>query len=472
MSFIDERKALTREKRLSALSHYDGSFQNLADEVQGAEIKQRIRTLSQSTYDEILYALQTLSGIEETAIIVHGAIGCAASILRQNQLGQVHWYSTNLNERDTILGGDEKLRKAVLRAYEEVHAKVIFIVGTPVVAINNDDVNSVILELEEEICAKIISIATDGFKTKAPATGYDIVLHSLLRYVVDRGAINNAEKEDFINVVTLSENKENVAAIVKILRDLEIPFQLLPQYADVRNIERAGKARATITLNPDEGGYFAKELEEVFGVRYIRTSVPIGLRGTRHLILKLARELGMEQRAKRYIEAQEGQAEKLLHRKPLDGKSVFLDIDLANAIHFTDLIEKLGGEVYELGVPYIDLENRENLSKLTTLGNAVPVVVANGQLFEKANILHKKQPDYYISLKGQVGFAAEEGSIPVSIRNAGYIGYEGIAKFVNILERAKEGTGVYDFRANKQDPLYKTSWLNKSSNWYVKQEVK
>ncbi len=472
MSFIDERKALTREKRLSTLSNFDSSLSALTDEVQGTEIKQRIRTLTQSTYDEILYALQALSGIEQTAIVVHGVIGCAASELYQDQKKKVQWYSTNLNERDTILGGDEKLRKAVIRAYEETHAKVIFIVGTPVVAINNDDVNSVILELEEEISAKIISVTTDGFKSKAPVTGYDIVLHSLLRYVVDRGDGVNSEKQDFINVVTLSENSENVASIVKILRDLEIPFHLLPQFAKIEDIEQAGRARVTITLNPDEGGYFAKELEEVFGVKYVKTSVPVGIRGTRHLIQKLAKELGIEEKAQRYIEQQEEEAENRIHKKPLDGRSVFLDIDLASAIHFTDLVEKLGGEVYGLGIPYIDLENRADLAKLDSVAKTIPVVIANGQYYEKANVLTKKPIDYYISFSDRVAFAAEQGSIPVSLKNTGYLGYEGLFQLVRRLERSEKGQGIYELRNTTQNSLYKATWLKKSSNWYVKQEVK
>ena len=470
MSFIDERKALTREKRLSTLSNYDGSLKSLEDEIGGADIKQKIRTLTQSAYDEILYALQTLSTMEDTAIIVHGVIGCAASVLFHNRNRRVHWYSTNLNERDTILGGDEKLRNTVIRAYEETNAKLIFIVGTPVVAINNDDVNSVILELEDEIDAKIISVTTDGFKTKTPVTGYDIVLHGLLRHVVDRRAINMQEKKDFVNVVSLSENRENIAAIVAILRDLGIEYQLLPQYADVRAIERAGEARATITLDPDEGGYFAEELEEVFGVKYIKTSVPVGLRGTRHLILKLAGELGIEERAKQYIEKQEEKAQSILHRKPLNGKSVFLDINLASAIHFTDLIEKLGGEVSGLTIPYVDLKNRENFKKLSSINNAVPVVIANGQIFEKANILSKKRPDYYIGSGSQVGFAAGEESTAVSLKNAGYLGYSGLYSFADLIVRA--GTVKNSHIQKSAASVYKESWMKKSSNWYVKQEVK
>lgn len=472
MSFIEERKALTREKRLSTLSHFDGTLETLSDEVQGAEIKQRIRTFTQSTYDEIIYAIRVLSKVNDIAVIVHGAAGCAASGIYYNQFQNIHWYSTNLNERDTILGGDEKLRKAVIRAKEEYNVKVIFIIGTPVVAINNDDVNSIILELEDELDVKLISIYTDGFKTKAPVSGYDIVLHSLLRYVVDRNAIEDKEKDDFINVVSVSENRENIASIVRILRDLDIPFQLLPQYSEIEQIARAGRAKATITLNPDEGGYFAEELEEVFGVPYIKTSVPIGPRGTRHLIQKLAKELGIIEKAQKYIEEQGEIVDKLLHTKPLDGKSVFIDIDLAAAIHFTDLIEKLGGNVSGIAVPHVDINNRKNLNKLNSLSKVTNFIVANGQPYEKANILTKKPADFYISFGDQVAFSAEQGSIPISLKNVGILGYEGLRQFVKQINHAKASQDIYHLQNSDDTKLYKASWLRKSSNWYVKQEVK
>ena len=107
MSFIDERKALTREKRISTLSHYNGTLETLADEVKGAEIKQRIRTFSQASEDEVLNALRVLTKIEKVAVIVHGGAGCAASGIYFNEEKNNSWYTTGLNEKDTILGGDK-----------------------------------------------------------------------------------------------------------------------------------------------------------------------------------------------------------------------------------------------------------------------------------------------------------------------------------------------------------------------------
>lgn len=471
MSFIEERKALTREKRLSTLSHYNGNLEQLSNDVKGTEIKQRIRTFSQCSNDEILFAFRALSKIEQSAIIVHGSLGCSASGIQWNQEKNLHWYSTNLNERDTILGGDEKLRKAVFRAYEEQKPKVIFIIGTPVVAINNDDVNAVIYELEDELDVKIISIYTDGFKSKSPVTGYDIVLHSLLRYIVDRTPKPEGKKENFINVVTLSENRADVVAVIKILKELEIPYQLLPQFSTIEEIERAGNARATITLNSDEGAYFAEELEEVFGVPYIRTQVPIGIRGTRKFIKKLAKALEIEKKAEEYIEKEEEEAQKVIGRTPLAGKTVFLDIDLAAAQGFIELVESLGGKTAGLAVTDVDLNNRDIIDRLDSLTNVTPAVVANGQPFEKANILSKDKIDYYVGLEENVAFAAEQGSIPISLAHTAIHGFEGIKQFVGLIEKAE---AAKEFRAYaiEKEAFYKAAWLKKSSNWYVKQEVK
>lgn len=467
MSFIEERKALTREKRLSTLSHYNGSLEQLRNDVKGTEIRQRIRTFSQVTNDEILFAIRLLSKVEQSAIVVHGAVGCAASGIYFHEEKNLHWYSTNLNERDTILGGDEKLRKAVIRAYEEQNPKVIFIVGTPVVAINNDDVNSCILELEEELDVKIVSIYTDGFKTKTPTTGYDIVLHALLRYVVER---NPKEKEDFINVVTVSENKEDIAAVVKILKDLDIAYQLVPQYSSIEKIRKSGSAKGTICLNADEGEYFAKGLEELTGVPYIRTESPIGVRGTRHFIRKLAKALAIEEKAAEYIKTRE-EVLKNVQRELFAGRSVFLDTKLALTENLVDFVESLGGKIAGIAVTYVDLNNRSVIEKLDSFVNATPVVVANGQPFEKANLLSKEHIDFYISTEEDVAFAAQQGSIPVSLAHSPIFGYEGIRQFVGLIEKSEATEGIRKLIL-EQNAFYKASWLKKSSNWYVKQEVK
>jgi nitrogenase molybdenum-iron protein alpha chain len=463
MSFIEDRKALTREKRLSALSHFHGTLEGLIDEVSGTEIKQRVRTLSQIHVDETIYAFNVLSKIEDAAIVVNGSIGCGNLGIAHADQG-LGWYSTNLVERDTILGGADKLREAVLRAYEEKHPKAIFIIGTPVVAINNDDINSVILELEDEVGVPIISIYTDGFKSKTPVTGYDIVTHSLLKYIVDK---TPEEKEDFINVVSFSESVEDLGAVVESLKELKINYHIIPSFSSIDDIKAASKAKATVVLNPEEGEYLAKELEEVFDVPYIASEAPIGFRGTKNFLLKLAAFLGIEDKAIEYVDEVEAELTKSLSKDALDGKNIFVDASFSKIPALTRFLKYLGGTVVGIGSPFIDLENRKQISKLDFLSKGTIVVVGNGQYFEKANALTKTEADIYISEFEGSSFAADEGVAVVAIKNIAIYGFKGVELIHDTILKSLRYSEV----AAIGESRYKATWKKKSGNWYVKQEV-
>lgn len=464
MSFQTERRALTREKRVSAISSYNGTLAGLQDEASGEEIKQKIRTLSQVTYDEVLYAARLLSTIKGGAVVVHGAVGCAASNIAHNEQYRHNWYSTNLGERDTILCGDEKLRQAVTRAVSETHAKVIFVVGTPVVAINNDDISSMILELEDELDVKIISIYTDGFKTKSATTGYDIVSHSILKYIVEP-TDRDEEKEDFINLISISENPQNIEAITSVLDELDIRYNLIIQYGSIERLKKAARAKASIALNPDEGDYLAKELEEVYGVPHIKAGVPIGLHYTHRFLRRLARVFGKEEEMIAYLSKRDEAVEQLFVGSALKDKHVFLVGTPAQIQGYSNLIEKLGGEIDGIQIPYIDLESREYLNKLSGVKPGTAVIVGIGQHFEVANVISKGNYDFYISPYSDAEFLTELGVKPVLVEELATYGYRGIKEVVGAISKA---TDFYE----KKDALYKAAWLSRSSNWYVKQEVR
>ena len=192
MSESLERKMITREKRLRTISHYNGTLESLLEDTEGDQLKQRIRTLTQINQDEVIAAIRVLASISQAVVIVHGVVGCAASglaflnedkheiSLKKKQNGwqkENRIYSTNLCERDTILGGEEKLRQAINRAYEETNPKVIFIVGTPVVAINNDDVNSMLYDFEDIVTPDLRSeeFDWDGLRTNFQGISLDYV---------------------------------------------------------------------------------------------------------------------------------------------------------------------------------------------------------------------------------------------------------------------------------------------------------
>ena len=93
------------------------------------------------------------------------------------------------------------------------------------------------------------------------------------------------------------------------------------------------------------------------------------------------------------------------------------------------------------------------------------VVIGVGQYFELANVISKGEFDYFITSNSDVEFLEEYDVKPVIISELPIYGYKGIEAFVNAINSSSL---FYERRKS----IYKASWLRKSSNWYVKQEVR
>ncbi|MDR0716004.1 MAG: nitrogenase component 1 [Azoarcus sp.] len=463
--FHEEKSAPTREKRSGAISHYHGTLSSLISDAAGEEIPQRVRTFTQAARDDILSAFAVLRGIRDTAIVVHGAAGCAAASIALAEAHGARWYSVNLSERDSILGGETPLRETIRRAIGE-GAAAVFIVGTPVVAINNDDVSAVSRELSDETSVPILHVNTDGFRSKSPLTGCDIAFHALLRLVEEPGGGEECgeARGDFLNLLAVNENARNLAAVAAMLEALGVAWNFLPRFSSPAHIRKAGRARATMSLNRDESEYFGLGLEAAFGVPYPQLPAPIGLESTRRFIAGVGGIFAATDAANVYARQQEDALRDVLAARPLAGKRVFLQVDTAQAEGFSALVRDLGGEVAGVALGSVDLNNRAHLARLEAAGE-IPALVAAGQPFEVANALARTGADYYVGPE-QVAFAARFGARPVSLHDALYYGFEGIRAFAGALSGAAPG---FHERARE---TYRENWLKKNGAWHVKREVR
>lgn len=462
MGIAQSRKIASRERRLGTVSHYNDVVNNFKEELLADEPKQRIRTFSQATYDEVIYALSVLAGVKNSAVVLHGAAGCLSSgiYFRRNRW-ELNWYTTDLNERDTILGGTDKLYDTVMRAYEETGAEIIFIVGSPVIAINNDDISAVVAELGFETDAKLVPVYTDAFQSKAAVNGYDIVLHSLLRYVIEP---DDTEKKNFVNVVAVSENDENLSVIADILSYLGVSFQFVPVYADINAIKRSAQASLTIVLNKSEGSVFAEGLKEKWDVPYITPKIPIGFKDTCAFITAVSKALGISQKGDKLIKEYSDKIKGILYKNSLKGKRIFLNLNIEKVKSFIDFIKELNGEISGICVPFADFECQGAIRELEHTADRTPFIIASGQPFELTNVLNKVNPDIYISESSDFSFMNIDGIAALNLNELCYYGFDGIINLADLFNK------TYLVRNAKVD-CYKSSWLKKSSNWYVKQEV-
>src|SRR5689334_19465357 len=124
----------TRERQLQAISAYLGTPAALAAEFAAGDVAQRIRTFSQATPDDLVAALDLLGRIKGAGIVVHGPRGCAASLAASRP--RACWAVTDLDQHATIMGSEGALAHTVRTLARRHNPWCIFLVTTPVVAIN------------------------------------------------------------------------------------------------------------------------------------------------------------------------------------------------------------------------------------------------------------------------------------------------------------------------------------------------
>ncbi|GIM29774.1 oxidoreductase nitrogenase component 1 [Clostridium polyendosporum] len=471
MSLLARKKPQIRENRLNTLGAYLGDSDSLLNDIEKNDVKQRIRTFSQTSFDDIIYVLQAINSIKDSVVIVHGPVGCSAAQLHFFSQGESSpWIVTNLNQKDSIMGGDEKLRKAVFTAYNRHKPKVIFIVATPVVAINNDDIQAVVIELKEELGVDIIPIYSDGFKSKNSITGYDLALHALVKYLVAEE--ENHEKLDFVNLISISENAEDLKEIVGLLNNIGVKVNLLSRFASPESIKSASKAKLSININKDYGDYLGKALYERYNIPFIETSLPIGIKGTTEWLTEIASVTGTKKETEDFVNKAVSQLRAYIEKNKLNDVKVYVNLPTSLAFGVIELIKEFEGEVVGVTVGHIDDLHKKELENISKNKTDFKIHVANGQTFEEVNIVRKLKPDLYIGGLGQTAWIAKLGIPVVSVDSTGILGYSGITKFIHQINKALKNKAFVRYLGKATSSIYEESWIKKSANWYIKQEVK
>ncbi|MFQ9799702.1 MAG: nitrogenase component 1 [Clostridia bacterium] len=88
--------------------------------------------------------------MQDVLPIIHGPRGCGfhyrhSARRRHQPLYRV--LTTNLEERDIIGGGEEKLRRTVEEAWRQYHPKLIMVIPSPISDILNDDILTIVQEM-------------------------------------------------------------------------------------------------------------------------------------------------------------------------------------------------------------------------------------------------------------------------------------------------------------------------------------
>jgi nitrogenase molybdenum-cofactor synthesis protein NifE len=108
--------------------------------------------------------------IADALHLIHGPIGCAAytwdirgSLSSGPQLHRMS-FSTDLEERDIIFGGEKKLYRSLVTLIDKYNPKAAFIYATCIVGLIGDDIDSVCSRVSREKGIPVLPVHSEGFK--------------------------------------------------------------------------------------------------------------------------------------------------------------------------------------------------------------------------------------------------------------------------------------------------------------------
>uniref|UniRef100_A4WQL5 Oxidoreductase/nitrogenase, component 1 n=1 Tax=Cereibacter sphaeroides (strain ATCC 17025 / ATH 2.4.3) TaxID=349102 RepID=A4WQL5_CERS5 len=445
----------TREVRLDATHAFLGTAAALAQEYADDEPPpRRIRTFSEAAPDDLGLALGLLSRLSDLGLVVHGPAGCAAR--RHPALAPLA--VTDLDERDTVLGSGEVLADTLRRLDATARPAALAVLGSPVVAINSDDIRATVAELAIELGKPVVWVRTDGFRSAVPVTGADAATDALLQ-LADPGEA----PRDFglLNLLTTLRSGD-LDALVARIEALGWRVNRLPEGASVADLQRAATAAASLVLEPDTLDPLAEGLERRFGVLRLGSAVPVGAAATTALLRRLAALAGLQTPVPPLAEDERG----------LAGHRLAIALPPAWALAVADLVEDLGGEVALLSVPHVDRTHAAALYAFAERRPALQIHVGEAQGFETAGLLRRIAPDAVLGSPDVVAQALRQG-VPAAVASPARLLGAGAAKHLSdLLADALEGSALARHAARAAGSPYSKAWLNRSPDWHIKQEVR
>ncbi|MFZ5798304.1 MAG: nitrogenase component 1, partial [Thermodesulfobacteriota bacterium] len=126
--------------------------------------------------------------IADALHLVHGPIGCAVytwdirgALSSGPELHRLS-FSTDLQERDVIFGGEKKLRAALIELIARHQPKAAFVYSTCIVGLIGDDLEAVCRSVQVETGIPVLPVQSEGFKGNKRA-GYQAACKAMFRLV-------------------------------------------------------------------------------------------------------------------------------------------------------------------------------------------------------------------------------------------------------------------------------------------------
>jgi len=478
-----------REKRLNTCIAYGGYACGLADRRTLRCTDPGERAFSQGSICLLLPAIGTLASLPDTAVLLHGAIGCGSSChaatansrsgsnARWGRPQDSLWMSTAMNEIDVISGGERKLADAIIDIDQRYDIKVIIVVAGCVPGITGDDIESVVSETQKRTRAKLVPVHCEGFKTKIWATAYDAYYHGFGRHLFDipEGAQRQAPEEakrtvNLFNVSSMGHVDE--LELVRLLERLGLRVNIFPVFSRPDEVYRVTQAALSISTCPTHDDYIIEHLREKYGIPGVLRHMPIGIDSTGAWLKEIAAHFGLQKAAQNIIAQEEEELRVALEPllPQLAGKRVLLSAGEFRALATANLLCELGLTLVAVRPFHHDKFAEVEYAKLARNAGHFLVNIANCQPFEEANLIKRTRADIFLGHLAGNSTASKLGIATHTIYHIGlnYVGYRGAYEVARRLSRQLRNPAFHCQLSRHLQLPYQNGWYRAETFRYIK----
>jgi len=340
--------------------------------------------------------------IADALHLVHGPVGCAAytwdirgALSSGPELHRISC-STDLRERDIVLGGEGRLESSLRDLIGRYTPKAAFVYATCVVGVIGDDVAAVCKRVATDVGIPVIPVMAEGFRgTKRD--GYGAATGALLE-LIGTGDVSSVGP---LSINLLGDF--NVAGESWIIKEyfarmgVEV-VSVLTGDGRVDEIRRAHGARLNVVQCAGSMTPLAKAMQDKYGMPFVRVSF-FGIEDTAHALYEVAEKLGdagVKQRTQALVRDEVAQVLPQLKRfkQDLQGKRAGLYVGGAfKAFSLVRALRQLGVTVALAGTQTGSQEEYEELQKVCDQNT---IVVDDTNTLELANFVVEQDLDVFI----------------------------------------------------------------------------
>lgn len=380
--------------------------------------------------------------IADALHLIHGPIGCASytwdirgALSSGPELHRMS-FSTDLQEKDVIFGGEKKLYKALVQLIDKYSPNAAFVYATCIVGLIGDDVNAICRRVSEEKQIPVLPVHSEGFKgTKKD--GYKAACDAMAE-IVGTGSIEN------IGNLSLNIMGEfNIAGEAWTIKEYyeRIGLEVVSVFTGdgrVDKIRRSHGAKLNVVQCSGSMMHLAEIMKEKYGIPYIRVSY-FGIEDMSKALYDVAEHFGNSQvmeKTQNLVREEIKAIHPILkqYKKTLSGKKAAIYVGGAfKAFSMIKALKSVGMDVVLAGS---QTGNKDDYKLLREMCDDGTIIVDDANPLELSKYCIEKGADLFIggvkerpmAYKLGIGFCDHNHERKISL--AGYSGMINFAKEV------------------------------------------